>query len=322
MRLKIEHILFMSLTLVFTPSAQSQYAQAAQTNLVHSITQDVGAPVLIKYNNGTVAQMLRKEKVDEFRTPISLSENSCKTMKNLSCQLVVPYVRQQFAAVWKNHPTRQGLPLEYSFDQKMTYGRQLFITRAQNELYETALKRIEAADPKARQALNYKPLARIECDGDISTALPASSEILFWDETYEAGLSELVMTDEGYVRVTLNNNRSENLGIQQSGKVLHINRYRVAYGDYNLQYPLGMSYSSQLIFRAPNIDEPKNELCEVKWLVNFSIYFQQVSALLRNADNQPFNPAGYTSYIYSLENSNYFSREIFKNEVWQSVGLQ
>lgn len=326
--LNLKHFFLVPLILGATLLAEAQYAKpTAGANKVRTMRLDIDGPMEIVYEDGRVAQVVRRESIDAFRVPIMLSDNSCQNVSGLKCTLVVPFIRQQYAAIWKSHPTRQGLPLEYSFRKDMTYGNQVAITRSQNELYETILRRIPSNGierEKIIAAQNNKSLGQIECAQDVTSALPAQKEILFWDENYENGNSELAMT-EGPVfgaRVNLIYRRFQGLMTDAQGKVIRIGRFKKAYGLAADDYPIGLSYMVQMLFRANNLHEPADEVCRMKWDVNFSEYFIQTSGLMINGGREAYNSSGFLIYKYNLENPTNDSQRIYKKDLWEQEGMQ
>ncbi len=325
---KLIQFLITIFNIFFVLNASAQYSSnTSKLNKVKTIRQEIDSPVEIQYEDGRVAQMMQKESVDVFRVPIRLTENSCQKPVGLKCTLVVPFVRQQFAAVWKVHPTRQAQPLEYSFKKDVTYGNQVAITRSQNELYETILRRIPSGNSDRAtliKAFENKSLGQIECDQDTKSILPNNREILFWEENYEAGNSELAMIEgpNHGARVNLLYRRFQNIAIEPQGNIIRFSRFKKSYGQMGDYYPIGLSYMLQLTFRSPNENDPSDEVCKLKWDVNFSEYFIQASSLLINGGRGAFDPSGFTIYRYKLENSNPYAQGIFKKELWEQEGMQ
>lgn len=322
------HLFLFFLCLGLLPNSFAQYTTTTSVeNKVKSIKQELGSPVEIRFEDGRIAQVMVRESTEVFKVPIVLSENSCKKEVGHKCQLIVPYARQQFAAIWKVHPTRKGQALEYSFDKNVTYGQQLAITRMQNNLYENILRRIDLSPEekkKAQLALEQKQMGYIECDKDISIALPKNREITFWDETYENGNSELAMI-EGPVygaRVNLIYRRFQDIQLDSEGSKIKFNPYRKSYGPPTDNYPIGLSYITSWFFRSENVNDPSDELCELKWQVNFSVYFAQISSLAIRANSTGFKPDGYKIYNYSNENPHPHSQNLYKNESWEHQGMQ
>ncbi len=87
-----------------------------------------------------MAQVYRREKVDEFRGEMTLNENSCKKVTGLKCYFVLPFVRQQHASIWKNHPSRGGHTEHLRF-QKMRWERIAAFLKGlkENQLLEKTL---------------------------------------------------------------------------------------------------------------------------------------------------------------------------------------
>ena len=214
----LKKIRFVSTALVLTAGL---FVDAQTKNKVQSIYREIGAPLSVTYTDGRVAQILRRETTDEFRVPIFLLENSCTQSVGLKCTFVLPFIRQSYAAVWKNHPTSIGQPLEYTHDKNLTFGNQIYITRTQNELYETILQRMKAAggdSAKINAAQRDKNLGRLECEADITPALPASRTILFWDENFESSNTELAISEGFGARVNLFWRRYQNTKVNVQGQ--------------------------------------------------------------------------------------------------------
>jgi len=310
--------------LLFSSSvAHAQYATASSTAKIKPIVRNVGSPLDVVYEDGRVATVYRKEKLDEFRAPVVLSENSCKPVVGLKCQFVLPFVRQSFVGIWKSHPSRQGQVVRYSADSNTIFGTQTIITRSQNELFESTLNRmisegVGSADQN-RAAVRDKTMARLECSGPIDSALPDTREIVFWDETFENGNIELSITSGFGARVNLIWQRLEDLPFKINGNTMNVGRYKRPYSMYTDYYPIGVAYVIQMNFKAPNLIEPSDEMCQVKWDVNFTEYFSQVVSTLASGGTGPFNREGYKLYLDTIENNNPHARRLFSKEQWEQA---
>ena len=312
-----------ALTLISSSFAHAQYG-TTQSTKVKTIVRNVGSPLEIQYEDGRVATVYRKEKLDEFRAPVVLAENSCKPVVGLKCSFVLPLVRQSFAGIWKTHPSRQGQPVQYAGDKSVIFGTQIIITRSQNELFENTLNRMihegVGSAEQNRAALRDKTMARIECTQSLEAAIPNAREIVYWDETFENGNIELSITSGFGARVNLIWQRLENMEFKVQGGTMNIGRYKRPYSMYTDYYPIGVaSYVIQMNFKAPNLIEPADEMCQVKWEVNFMDSFPQVVSALSTGGKGPFNPDGYKLYLDTIENNNPHARRLFGKEQWEQA---
>ncbi len=291
---------------------------ARSDNSVREILRVPGQPLEVIFNDGRVATVVRREKIEEFRVPVQLGENSCSAHAGISCSFVMPFVRQQFAAVWKRHPTREGRPLEYSFNGSITFGAQNFITQSQSELFDKVLRRIPAV-------LSDRSMARIECasaDADLlQKSLPTNRTLLYWDENFEGGNAELAIAKGFGARVNQTWRRFEDFELDLQGATLRIPRFKKPYGMFTDYYPFGLSYQIQMTFLASNIVEPRDESCELRWDVSFTSYFTQLISVLSGGGSGTMNPATYKVFEESDENKNPYAQKIYEKSLWEDKGM-
>ena len=304
-------------------------AHAESDNSVREISRGQGSPVEVLYNDGRVASVVRKEKLDEFRVPIQLNENTCKASVGIQCFFVMPFVKQQYAAIWKRHPTRQGQPLEYTFNKAITFGVQNVVTRSQAELFDTILRRIPATGEEASKiqvVLGDKSMGRIECPAAqsdlLAASLPRAKEILYWDENFELGNTELAMSKGYGARVNQTWRRFEGFDLTLQGSNLKFARFKKAYGMLTDYYPMGISYQIQMTFMAQNIIEPDDQSCALKWDINFTNYFTQLLSVLGGGGPGTMNPQEYQVFPDSFENQNPYAQKAFSKELWEDKGMQ
>lgn len=298
---------------------------AENPNRIRDLGHTDGATVEAVYADGRIAQVYRKERLDEFRVPVELSDNTCKPFRRHVCTMVIPFARQYLAAVWKRHPTREGQNVSLKNDPKTIFGNQVFVTRSQNTLFETILSRIPFSagqSEKIKSVLADKSMGRIECDSDLTQSMPNAKEITFWDENYEGGNVELAMSEGFGTRVNQNWRRVEGLPTEVQKNILKFSRFKKEYGQFTDYYPLGVSYQLQFTFRASNIIDPDDEACMMKWDVNFTQYFTQLVGVLNFAGQGPFNPAEYELFKSSGENMNPFAQKIYTKELWETEATQ
>lgn len=282
---------------------------------VKNIVIQDGSPVEVQYDDGAVATVVRKETLDTLELQMTVGENSCQEdLKKISCRLKIPYIRQSYAAQWKQHPTRQGQAVQYKDMPEVTFGAQFFITKDNTEKFKDALARAT----KSFNPGNPQEMGRLECDQDVNQIFPNVSKIIFFDETYEGANYELA-AHKGYTRVNLNWRRYQDIPFQMSGNAASIGVYRKIYGTYAaLQYPFGLSYAINMLFEAKNVESPEDKMCQVKWSVNFSRYFDQIQALLRG-EAKKTDLSEYKTFIYRSEySSNPYSLAITQKEMWNS----
>jgi hypothetical protein len=329
MKIALTRLTFITIALSFAGMSPTSFALAQNDNSVREITRGEGRPVEIHFKDGRVAKVVRKERLDEFRVPIQLSENSCRAKVGVSCSFVMPFVRQQLAAIWTKHPSRQGLPLEYAFNQSITFGTQNFITRSQNNLFEKILRRIPVTGDEAARiklVLNDKNMGRIECAPDkadeLSSSLPRTREMLYWDENFENGNAELAMSKGFGARVNQTWRRFEGFKLKLEGATLNFSRFTKAYGMFTDYYPMGISYQIQMTFLAPNIIDASEESCALKWDISFTSYFTQLLSVLGGGGQGTMNPADYAQFEDMYENQNPYAQKIYDKALWEDKGMR
>ncbi len=284
-----------------------------------------GTPVDIVYTDGTQARVYKKDIATFFKVPLQLKENSCQAETTTTkCMMYIPYIRQVFSAIWTKHPSQQGQPLQYNFNTKVSVGTQVYVTKNQSSLYSNLIK----SNPKQEtfgidpQLLKNSLFAEIVCEESVDKIFPKSREILFLDETYEGGNSELSIASGTGVRVNLNWRRYQDIRIQKTSENrMGLETYRKAYGLYVMQSPFGLAYSIQMQFKSQNFEDENDELCKVKWAVDFSQYFTQISALALG-ENKPMQIQEFTPFIYTYDNENPYSQKPIEKQTWENEGIQ
>lgn len=291
-------------------------------NRVRSMNLNEGSPVEISYVDGRVAQLLRKETVEEFRTDLVLAENTCRPLIGLKCRFVLPYIRQSYVGVWSKHSSRQGLPLEYADVPDHTFGKQVFITRSQNELFDRALARATVTPGVIANAY----MGRLECETPLQPALPESKRIVFWDESYEQGNSELAIANGPGTRITQIWRRYEGIDLNfqtsNSQHTVNFKRYKKAYGVYTDYHPMGIAYRYLMTFRGPSIYDASDDSCTLKWDVDFTQYFTQLSTVMQDGGTGRPDLGQYRKFNYSYENPNPYARLPFEKSSWESERMR
>lgn len=318
-------------TLVASPCFLVAAEGPATKNAVREITQVPGDPVDIRYADGRVARILRRERAHIFRAPMTLGENTCvkpseSAPPKVKCEFILPAVVQHYVAYWTTHPTRKGLQLEFSNGTPLLYGTQSFVTRTQSELFDTMIKRLPPSENTIGLKTSDRSLGRIECDHDLTGVMPSAPEILFWDENFEGGNAELAMarTQPG-VRVNQNWRSYEGIRFEVSRKqpnVLRFDRFEYDYGLFTNYYPTGVSYKIIMTLRAPNYVDEDDQVCTVTWDMDFSRIFIATLAVLTYAGKGPFEPAKYKPFVFEDENPNPYARKWLEPKTWNEWVIQ
>ncbi len=94
--------------------------------------------------------------------------------------------------------------------------------------------------------------------------------------------------------------RFEGIPLKVSGNRIEFGRPRKTYGVLSAFLPMGVTYQIQLSFQAPNLVDPEDELCQMKWDMDFTSIFTQFT--------QAFNQVRDTERIKLLELTSYSLR--------------
>lgn len=290
---------------------------------ISNINLSESSPATISFADGTSAQIYKKEAPAIFTVPMTVQENSCQQNLVLAkCSLKIPYIKQSYAAVWTKHPTRQGQPLEYTVNPNVTFGTQNYVTKNQTDYYNKLISQSHIKNNNLTPLHQNRFFAELECDQSVNSIFPQVGKVLFIDETYEGGNPELTLNTGPGARVNLNWRRYQDMPYKTiDDHKMGLELYRKSYGLYVHQSPFALAYTIQMLFQSTNYDDARDELCKIKWNVDFSHYFTQISALALG-ENTKFNIQGYSPAQYTSENNNPYAIRIFQKPTWEVEGVQ
>lgn len=274
------------------------------------IVKKVGEPVIIELPNGNSVELKQVERMIPLSSTITLSENSCSNRMGLKWGYVVPVIVKSLIPVWKTHSTKQGESVtRFNTEGKINEvasETSLQSRNGRNSLFEADLARIVSQNTHAQEVQriaieNPSAVGWFECKESCEDVLPKDITALFWDENFETANSELDLTRKS--RTTAVNqitSRFEGIPFKVSGNRVEFGRPRKTYGVLSAFLPMGVTYQIQLSFQAPNLVDPDDDLCQMKWDMDFtSIFTRFVRAIDQVRDPEK---------IKLLELSNYFFR--------------
>lgn len=263
-----------------------------------SVVREVGKPVVMTFEESQNQLELKVvENVVVLSTDIILTENSCAPSIGQKARLFIPSLRRDLIAVWKKHPTKAGQvavkPNDRDQDendgrdrtnepQQLVVSENIMFSRV-HKGYDENLKLVPT-ETKGYEFLKKYPesFGWIECYGKCKKFLPQSNRIVFWDENFEFGNEEigLVKTD----RTNTTNQitaRLQDIEVTLVDNKVFFKKPNVTQGLATVFTP-GISYQLQWNIKDKNILEPSDEMCQLKWDIDFTAIFNQFTMLDRN----------------------------------------
>lgn len=276
------------------------------------IVKKVGEPVIIELPNGNSVELKQVERLIPLSSTITLSENSCSNILGLKWGYVVPVILKSLIPVWKTHPTKQGESIiRFNSREKrneVASETSLQSRNGRNGLFEANLARIVSQDKHVQEIQriaveNPTAVGWFECKEACDGVLPKGITALFWDENFETANDEIDLTrfSQGTV-VNQITSRFEGVPLKIIGNRVEFGRPRKTYGIFSAFLPMGVSYQIQLSFQAPNLVDPDDDLCQMKWDMDFtSIFTQFVEAIGQARDTEKIKLLELTSYLFRTE---------------------
>lgn len=276
------------------------------------IVKKVGEPVIIQLPNGNTVELKQLERLIPLSSTITLSENSCSSRLGLKWGYVVPVIVRSLIPVWKTHPTKRGESVtRFNTDEKrneVASETSLHSRNGKSSFFEADLARMISEDMQVQEIQriaveNPSAVGWFECKDSCEGVLPKDVTALLWDENFEMANSELDLTRKSQsTAVNQITSRFEGIPLKVSGNRIEFGRPRKAYGGLSAFLPMGVTYQIQLSFQAPNLFDPDDNLCEMKWDMDFtSIFTQFTQAINQVRDTERIKLLELTNYSFRAE---------------------
>ncbi|MGE3680273.1 MAG: hypothetical protein AB7G93_01015 [Bdellovibrionales bacterium] len=277
------------------------------------ITKKIGEPVTIHLSNGNIVELKQVETLIPLESTVVLSENSCSSKLGLKWGFVVPVVVRSLVPVWKAHPTKQGQPITRfdSTDKKDVVTSQTSLQSRNNgsSLFESDLARLTHQDPHVQRVKkialeNPSAVGWFDCKDSCNDVLPKGATVaLLWDENFEMANDEISMSrSSDPPAVNQMTNRFGGIPLKVNGGRIEFGRPRKGYGIFSNFLPMGVTYQIQLSFQAPNLVEPDDHLCQMKWDVDFtSIFTKFTQATEQVEDPEKIKSVDLKEYMFRAE---------------------
>lgn len=310
-------ILTSLLILIINICSSRSFAESTEPQIPKVHFQE-GEPIELTYAPDRIARVERREVLDFFSTQIKVRENRCTDLQTSTCELRFPFIRQFFAARWLRHPSRNGQVLVYKDGTPYGFGIQQLVTKSQPELFSKIAKRIPPAQrtPEAQTWIDNDLFAEVVCEGVPLQQILGGSQVLFWDEYYESGNSELAPTQEYGKRVNMITRRFQDLQIVTINKRTFLKLYKRSYGTYVDENPFGIAYE----FTTWISQQPNQRACAIKWENSFSLIFAQYTQVATSGGRLPLPYDEYRQLRYEAENPNPFMQKVIEAKTWQLEG--
>jgi hypothetical protein len=310
-------------------------AEAAEIagNKVKEIIKVPGKPFRVVFYNGKVIGLKLKTTFTPLRSSLVLAENSCTRTIGMKGEFVIPLVLRNLIAYWAVHPTKQGQPvLEWDSDDKKEKVKvsTAFLTRLIDENFEQSVASVPASgieDAKvlsqtraSQEAFGWFECPQGKCDG----LLPKNTEVLFWDENFETGNSQARMTRNNEPSFTQMTSRLQQLPLTVQGGRINFGRPAKTFGAFAQFLPPGITYQLQWTFRDKNLVEPDDELCQMKWDLDFTRIFTQFTKATESMeDPAKVGVASYPEYDFTAQDEqNLFFSSLFSNDEFEGENVR
>jgi methionine-rich copper-binding protein CopC len=300
-------------------SAQQSPAQTTEQkpdpNKVKSMTLEAGKPVEITFNDGRVIQFHVANILTSLHSTLTLSDNSCTTAFNNQTGYVIPMMLKSLIPMWKVHPTKAGEPVT-SYDTEDKVDRvasdSSFRTRLNHpDKFDAEARLIPASQVEDKDALdailaNPGTFGFLRCNGDCSPLLPQSRDLIYWDENFETGSMETSLIS-GIEAPDLNkmSSRLQEMKLSIYGDKIMFGNPKKTFGLFALFLPPGITYQIQWYFQAPNLVQADDQLCQIRWDMDFTQVFDQFTSLGTKTENvEAVKKAAYPVYLYNEADKN------------------
>jgi hypothetical protein len=166
----------------------------------------------------------------------------------------------------------------------------------------------------------------LDCKGvDCKKILPKNHEILYWDENFQTRNVEVVMTKIAKKFVTVNS-----ITARLQHVSLDVQTDRIQFGlplqssGFTLIAPPGVSYQIQWNFASPNLVDPDDSFCHMRWDEDFSQIYTQYTAIDEMfSDADKISGATLSEYLYDeADESDISLTFILSAYHWGEAGIQ
>jgi hypothetical protein len=292
------------------------------------LTKIEGQPFIVQLSNGNEVEWKEVQLFLPLESTVTLSENSCTTISGLKIPYVVPMVTRVFIAYWKTHPRFQGQPvMVYDTDDKkmITKNQSAFVTRGNRASFPDLLKRVGNANPAFADIFDLALKDQwsegwIACGKNCTSILPAGqTSALIWDENFESNNSQLSMLRSSEISINQVTSRYVDVEFSSTKSKLHFRRPGASYG-FSSAFPMGLGYQLQWTFRAPNLMDTDDPVCQMKWDMDFTRIFTRFQELSDKSDDpEKLKTLPIQPYLFRAEDAEDFSiRSIFDPSEYNS----
>jgi hypothetical protein len=305
-----------------SPEEAWAIATGPNPDKVKEVIKVPGQPFRVIFEDGKTIGFKLKTRFSPLRTSITLSENSCTRMIGTKGEFVIPLVLRGLIAYWIVHPTSQGQAvLEYdSTDKKDEVKSSVaFLTYLSDANFNQTLAQLPTNSIEEPASFAFaKGKSNIfgwfECPkGNCGGLLPKKTEVLFWDENFELQNEQVRMSraDEGPALNQMSSRLQSLKLIVNNGKIVFAKPAR-SFGFFSSFLPPGISYQVQWTFPDRNLVEPDDELCQMKWDIDFSrIFTQFTKATEELTEVEKVNLSLYPDYNYEAKDEENLSLNNF-----------
>ncbi len=312
-----------------TPEEAWAIATGPNPDRVKEIIKAPGQPLRVVFEDGKTIGFKLKTGFTPLRTSITLSDNSCTPTIGTKGEFVIPLVLRSLIAFWIVHPTKQGQPvIEYDNQDKREEVKSstaflTFLTDPNFFQTVSALPAnlIEEPSSFAFARAQNNIFGWFECPkGNCAGLLPKMTEVLYWDENFETQNSQVRMSMGDEPAINQMSSRLQSLKLKvKEGKVL-FGRPAKTFGFFASFLPPGITYQVQWTFKDKNLVEPDDDLCQMKWDLDFTRVFTQFTKATEDTTEvEKVNLSLYPEYNFAAEDEeNLFLESLFRKTDWES----
>jgi len=306
---------------------------AADPHKVKELIKVEGQPFQVVFEDGKIIGLKAKTTFTPLHTSLTLTENSCTRMVGTKGDFIIPLVLRSLIPYWIAHPSKQGQPvLKYDSESKKdeVNSSTALITRLADAQFDQTLMSVPANGVEDKEIYNLAKKSTdafgwFKCPGDCQGLLPQNTEVLFWDENFETENNQTRMTrDQSQPSFNQMTSRLQQLPLTTEGNRIKFGQPARTFGLFALFLPPGITYQVQWTFRDKNLIEPDDDLCQMKWDLDFTRIFTQFTQATESVqDVNKVRHEPYPVYNYSAKDEQflYFS-STFSESTWSATEVR
>ncbi len=314
-------------------AAQAQEAFEAAGFKIKKVIKTEGRPYRMVFENGYQIGFKLKMAFVPLRSSMILSDNSCTHAIGNRGEIVIPTVHRSLIAYWAKHPTKKDEPVikkHYDDITEVVFSETAVISRMLNPLYDQLMDEVPVGAIKdeatfAQSKANGETFGWMNCEGTCDGLLPATKQALFWDENFEIQNNQTRMArNSKHPSFNQMTSRLQLVPLKADGRAIIFGQPARTFGPISRFLPPGITYQMQWTFREKNLVITDDDLCQMKWDLDFTRLFTtfiQASESVR--DPKKVDAKAYPDYNFTESDvSNEALNSMFSTQSFESSGMQ